>query len=117
MSDKKECRTTIRLTSDLQNAVEKERKTGFELSVFVRQQLTKYFEGKPNFIKDQFETLDNEIENLTHYKNSLTEKYQKAIELDKQRKERAGSSLPTVNLYRDIIPLKKSKEEKDAKTP
>jgi len=106
MTDKKEYRTTIRLSSDLYNAVKKEQKTGWELSVFVRQQLEKYFTGKPDFIKGQLDTLNTEVGTLIQYRNALTEKYQKSIEVDKQRKERLGSTLPEVNLYRTITPPK-----------
>jgi len=100
-------RTTIRLTPELYDAYQKAKKKGFELSVFVRNQLEKYFAENPEFLKDRFESLDDSISELSKYSKSLKQKYENAIELQKRQKERINDSMPEVMDYRTAITKKK----------
>lgn len=100
-------RTTIRLTPELYDAYQKARKTGFELSVFVRKQLEKYFAENPEFLKDQMEAIDNDVTKLTTFRESLQQKYDKAIDLQNRRNEQLKAEKPEVMDYRTAIPKKK----------
>jgi hypothetical protein len=93
-------RTTVRLTPELDEAVKQAQRDGFVLSSFVRQQLERYFDKTPEFIKDQLENVNNDIEQLSKFRDTLTDKYKQSIELEEQRKERLKAEKPKISLYR-----------------
>lgn len=102
-------RTTIRLSKELHEAVESARKNeGFELSLFVREMLSKkFFDDSPFFIESQIKEIKKQIQCKKKEIKRLEKKLEKAEKKQEERKKRLNQYRPQMKTYRKRILSKK----------